>query len=161
MLGFAGTESASGLNVAGNYVVDGVAEAATGTGQVLSGDSGNAHTDGLQVQVTLNGSQIVSGSDADLTVTRGLADRLNQVLSRHLDPVSGRFDSIDKQYDDQIGVIDETIARQNALLQAKKDSLLQQFAAMEETVSRLNSLSQQLSAQFLARRQTTSTTKTK
>lgn len=149
ILGFSGSESAVGQNVAGSFIVNGVTEAAVGIGQILSGNSGNANTDGLQVQVTLTTGQIVSGSDADIHVTSGLADRLNQLLSRYIDPVTGRLQAVDKRYTTQAEAITQSIVKQNEFLEAKKSSLLKQFAAMEQAVGRLNSLSQQLSLQFL------------
>lgn len=149
VLGFAGSESSTGLNVAGSFIVDGVTEAATGIGQILAGNSGNANTDGLQVEATLAASQLVGGAEAEITVTSGLADRLNLVLSEYLDPVTGRFETIDEQFTSQADAITESIDRQNALLEAKKLQLQQQFAAMESAVNRLNLLSQQLAVQFV------------
>jgi flagellar hook-associated protein 2 len=140
-LGFIGGEKASGANVAGNFTVEGKTEAAEGIGQVLSGSSGNANTDGLQVLVTAP-----EVTTADLDVTHGVASRLNAVLNKYLDPVNGRFKTIDNGYDANAADLDKTIARQNALIDAKKDSLLRQFSAMETAVSRLKNLGTQLSS---------------
>lgn len=147
-LGFTGGEASVGTNVAGQFLVNGRVEAATGFGQTLSGNSGNAHTDGLQVRVTLSADQIGAGVTSDLTVSQGLASRLSQVLNRYLDPVSGRFKTIDTGFQQQAKDIDQTITRQNDLLNQKKNELVQQFAAMETAISRLKSLGDQLTAQF-------------
>lgn len=157
VLGFSGGETASGLNVAGQFIVDGNPEPATGFGQILAGNSGNAHTDGLQVQVTLSPDQVVSGAEADLTVTRGLADSLGQVLAKYLDPTTGRLKTASQRFDGQVEVIDKAIEAQNALLEKKKESLLRQFVAMESVVSRLKLLGQQLAAQFQVVTYTSST----
>lgn len=140
-LGFTGGEKASGTNVAGSFTVGGKTEAAEGIGQVLSGSSKNAHTDGLQVLVTAP-----AATTANLDVTQGVASRLNAVLNKYLDPVNGRFKSIDNEYDASTADIDKTIARQNALIDAKKESLLKQFSDMETAVSRLKNLGTQLSS---------------
>jgi flagellar hook-associated protein 2 len=140
-LGFAGGEKASGTNVAGSFTVGGKTEAAEGLGQVLTGSSGNANTDGLQVLVTAP-----AATTGDLDVTQGVASRLNAVLNKYLDPVNGRFKTLDNGYDTDAADIDKTIARQNALIDAKKESLLKQFSDMETAVSRLKNLGTQLSS---------------
>lgn len=140
-LGFAGTETAAGTNVAGQFVVSGQAEAATGVGQVLTGNAGNANTDGLQVRATLG-----AAGTANLTVTQGLASRLGAVFTKYLDPVNGRFKTIDNEFQQNTRDIDATVARQTATMDAKKELLLRQFAAMESAVSRLKGLGTQLSS---------------
>lgn len=140
-LGFTGGEKASGTNVAGSFTVAGKTEAAEGMGQVLSGSSGNANTDGLQVLVTAP-----APTTANLDVTQGVASRLNKVLDKYLDPVNGRFKTLDNGFDANAADIDKTIARQNALIDAKKESLLIQFSAMEAAVSKLKNLGTQLSS---------------
>ncbi len=137
-LGFTGSESGvAGQDVAGSFVVNGVTEAATGSGQVLTGNAGNAHTDGLQLLVTMNAPG--SGS---LTVTRGIASQLEQVINRFLDPVNGRLSIVDQGFQQQIKQIEDNIARQNDLVNAQKDSLTQQFAAMEAQISQLKAIGQ-------------------
>jgi flagellar hook-associated protein 2 len=150
----AGSAPATGADVAGSFLVNGTPESATGSGQVLSGRSGNAHTDGLSVRVTLDPSQVVDGPEADLTVTQGLASRLNQVLNRYLDPINGRLKTVNDQFQNQSDDIDKTITHQNDLLDAKKNQLIAQFTAMETTISQLQTLGNQLSAQFGTTNQT-------
>ncbi len=140
-LGFSGTESATGADVAGFFTVNGQSEAATGSGQSLKGDAGNAHTDGLQVRSTLT-----APGTADLTVTQGLASRLNQVLAKYLDAGKGRFKTINDGYQKSIDTIEGTITKQNDLLDRKKEQLTLQFAAMETAVNNLKGLQSQLSS---------------
>lgn len=147
-LGFLGTESGAGVNVAGTFTVGGVTEAATGVGQILTGKSGNATTDGLQVKVTLGDNDIGAAPDASVSVTQGVASRLNQVLNRFIDPTSGRFKSIDDRFVKNIANIDSTVTRQNEILDQKKEQLVQQFAAMESAVSQLRNLGDQITAQL-------------
>lgn len=148
VLGFAGGELATGTNVAGNFIVNGNSEPATGFGQVLAGNTGNANTEGLQVQVSLLPSQVVAGPEAQLTVTQGLAVSLSDVLSRYLDPVNGRLKSVSQRFDGQVDVVNKAIDAQNDLLEKKKEALVRQFLAMESTVNRLKTLGQQLAIQF-------------
>jgi flagellar hook-associated protein 2 len=140
-LGFLGGERASGTDVAGTFSVNGRTEAATGSGQLLTGGSGNANTDGLQVLVTAAGP-----ATADLGVTQGVASRLGAVLNKYLDPVNGRFETLDNQFAATADGIDKTITRQNQLVEDKTQSLLKQFVAMETAVSKLRNLGTQLAS---------------
>ncbi|MDY3557880.1 flagellar filament capping protein FliD [Gemmata sp. JC673] len=140
-LGFSGTESASGTNVTGNFVANGQTEAAFGTGQILAGASGNTNTSGLQVKATGT-----TAATANVTVTQGLASRLNTVLNKYIDPVSGRFKIINEGLNDQSTAIGNTIDKQNALLEAKTADLQSKFAAMESAVNSLKGLQTQLSS---------------
>ena len=140
-LGFAGTETGTGTDVAGNFVVNGVTEAATGSGQILTGSSGNASTDGLQVTSTLS-----SAGSANVTVTQGLASRLGSVLNKYLDPVNGRFKQINEVFTKQTSDIDKNVAKQQALVDSKAAQLQSQFAAMETAVNNLKGIQTQLSS---------------
>ncbi len=140
-LGFTGTESATGTNVAGRFVANGVTETATGAGQVLTGAAGNANTDGLQVRSTLP-----APGSAGVRVTQGLASRLNAVLTKYLDVGNGRLKAIDDGFRQQAADIDKTITRQNDTLSTKTADLQVKFAAMESAVNKLKGLQSQLSS---------------
>jgi flagellar hook-associated protein 2 len=150
-LGFTAGQSATGQNVAGHFLVNGKSEAATGSGQTLTGATGNANTDGLVVQVTLAASQLngdPNTPEANVNVTHGLAANLNKVLSNYLDPVNGRFKTLDDGFNRQISDLQSSIDRQNALISAKHDSLVQQFADMESAVSQLQAIGTQITGQL-------------
>ena len=147
-LGLAGTEKATGQDVAGYFQVNGVKETATGSGQLLSGNSGNAHTQDLQVRVTLTPAQVGSQTQANLTVTRGIASQLNQVLNRYLDPATGRLKSVNDNFQTQSNDIQKQIDFQTKLMQQQQQALIQQFAGLESTVSQLKSVGSLLSAQL-------------
>lgn len=140
-LGFAGTETGAGTNVAGNFVANGVTEAATGSGQTLTGKAGNANTDGLQVKAT--GS---APGTANVSVTQGLAGRLNEVLGKYLDPLNGRIATVTKTLQSSFDGIDKTITKQNDALAEQKSRLTVQFAAMETAVNNLKGLQTQLAS---------------
>ena len=155
VLGFAGTEAGSGSDVVGNFVANGVTETATGSGQFLQGDSTNANTSGLQVRVALTPSQLGNNPVATLTVKRGIASKLDLILQGMLDPVTGRLQTITSGFDSQIQDIQKQIDRQTVSMQAQHDALVAQFAALESTVSKLQSagsfLSNQLTTQTRGR----------
>ena len=140
-LGFLGTESGTGTNVSGRFVVNGKTETATGTGQTLTGTAGNANTDGLQVRFTGT-----AAATADLTVTQGLAGRLNSVLGKYLDAATGKLSAINDGFTAQSDEITGQIRKQNDLLTEKKDELTRRFAEMESAVSKLKGLGASLTA---------------
>jgi flagellar hook-associated protein 2 len=147
-LGFAGTEASHGSDVIGNFVVNGVVEPATGIGQFLSGNSTNAHTADLEVRVQLNQSQISTQPVATVNVTRGVASSLGVVLGRLLDPATGRLKSITDGLQTTINDIGTQIQEQNNLIASRRQSLVQQFTATEQAISRLQTISGFLNQQF-------------
>lgn len=140
-LGFAGGEKANGADVAGFFSANGTVEEATGSGQTLSGKSGNKNTDGLQVRTTVG-----SASTANLTVTSGIAGRLNEVLNKFLDPIDGRIANVTSGLRTSASGIDSTIAKQQAALTEESNRLTARFAAMETAVNNLKGLQTQLAS---------------
>ncbi|HZT83021.1 MAG TPA: flagellar filament capping protein FliD, partial [Gemmataceae bacterium] len=147
-LGFTGTEGGTGQDVAGNFVVNGVVEQATGNGQLLTGAAGNANTDGLVVRAALTPAQVVAGPEASITVSRGLASRTAQVLDSLLDPLTGRLKTIDDSFQSSIDDLNQQIQEQTDLMNAQHDALVAQFTALEETVSQLQATSNFLNGQL-------------
>jgi len=147
-LGLTGSESDNGSDVVGRFYVDGQLETAKGSGQVLIGDSENTHTADLQLRVTLTPTQVQSGFTSDLTVTRGLASQLDSLISKLRDPINGRFTTENEQYNTQIESIEDSIARANELFESQKESLVRQFAALETSLSELQSASSFLAGQL-------------
>lgn len=133
-----GTESlaATGLNVAGTIG----GEAATGNGQVLTGDSGNANTDGLQIMVT-GGS---TGNIGTVKFTKGVAQGMIDMLSTYTDSVNGLLttndNSLQAQYDD----LDASIIDLTQRIKLKEVALRQRFAAMESAIASFNAQSARL-----------------
>jgi len=147
-LGFGGSETDQGQDVAGKFIVDGAEETATGTGQLLVGDSSNDNTAGLQVRITLTGGQIQAGSEANLTITRGIASSLDRILGDMLDPATGQLKTIGDGFDDRIETIDEGIDRVNELIDSRRNALIEEFAGLEVTISQLQTTSNFLAAQL-------------
>lgn len=148
-LGLAGTESDRGQDVVGKFVVDGVAETAVGTGQFLAGSSSNKTTADLQIRVTLSASQIQEGPEASLTVTRGVASKVDRVLTNLLEPANGRLKSINDGYKRNIDDAQKQVEKQETVVKARQKALLRQFVALETTVSNLQAAGSFLGAQQL------------
>jgi flagellar hook-associated protein 2 len=149
-LGLTGSNPAQGQDVQGNFVVDNVVEQATGRGQILTGNFGNAHTAGLALLVTLTPAQVTNTPEAAVTVTRGIASRLADTLNGMLDPVTGRLATIDQSFQDQLTQLQQAVTEQNQLIAAKQQNLVNEFATMEQTIAQLQSTSSFLSNQFAA-----------
>lgn len=147
-LGFGGSETDQGQDVAGKFIVDGVEETANGAGQLLVGDSSNDNTAGLQVRITLTGGQIQAGSEANLTITRGIASSLDRILGDMLDPATGQLKTIDDGFDDRISAIDDSIERVNELIDSRRNALIEEFTGLEVTISQLQTTSNFLAAQL-------------
>lgn len=149
-LGFLGTENSVGKNVAGTFVVNGVEEEATGSGQLLTGKATNTNSADLQVRVTLSPAQVTGGVEGELTLTRGVASRLDQLLGQLLDPVTGDFVTVDKQFQDRIDQMQKSIDRQQALFDAQEARIRTQFTAMEQAVQQLQSTASLVGSQLAA-----------
>lgn len=133
-LGLAAGASGAGQDVAGT--ING--EAATGTGQILKGNAGNANTDGLQVLVELTDG-LVDGPEATLTFTKGVFSRFEEYLSGLTDPISGTVGTQQSSITKSLETVQEQIKTMEARLATKRESLLAQFQAMEKAVGALNS----------------------
>jgi flagellar hook-associated protein 2 len=148
-LGFAGNEAATGQDVAGTFIVNGVVESAVGSGQFLSGSPTNANTAGLEIRSTLSAAQIPpGGAVSSLNVTQGLASSLSTALTNLLDPVSGRLKTLDDGFTQSINTIKSSITQENAYIVEKQQSLQNQFAGLEATISKLQSIGNFLTSQF-------------
>lgn len=147
-LGFDGSESDEGQDVAGSFIVDGVVETATGSGRILIGDSDNANTADLQVRVTLGAAQVAAGVESTLDVTRGVTSRLDQLFGEILDPEVGTVKISNDDFDLRIESLESSIARVNSISEAKTEYLIQQFAALERVLSELQTTSNFVSSQL-------------
>eukprot|EP00456_Euglypha_rotunda_P009787 TRINITY_DN1228_c0_g1_i6.p1 TRINITY_DN1228_c0_g1~~TRINITY_DN1228_c0_g1_i6.p1 ORF type:complete len:782 (-),score=205.52 TRINITY_DN1228_c0_g1_i6:538-2883(-) len=148
-LGFTGSESSTGIDVAGSFVVNGQTEVATGVGQILTGNSANANTDGLSVVVTLTPSQITPGGvDSTMKVTRGVAANVSSMLTEMLDPVNGQITQIAKQFSDQIQTAQNDVNKQTTAMNLQQATLLRQFSQMETVLANLQAESNLITSSF-------------
>ncbi len=142
-IGTAGGVTSEGLDVAGTIH----GEPATGNGQFLLGNSGNANTDGLQIQYTGNSLGIVGSMIFSQGVSGGMLFR----VSSFTDSVNGLLSTVDKSLTDQVEDIQSKINRLNEQVKMHEENLRKRFAAMEEAISRMNSQGSQLAAILTSR----------
>jgi flagellar hook-associated protein 2 len=135
-----------GVDVAGT--ING--EAATGDGQVLTGDSGNANTDGLAVRVTVTPSELVSqgSSQGTVTVTQGVGEQLRRALKAMTDRFTGLVATRKKAAQDTIDDLQKQIDSMEDRIGRSRQGLVRQFSALESTVSTFNSLGTFLGSQL-------------
>ncbi|HMP79283.1 MAG TPA: flagellar filament capping protein FliD, partial [Pirellulaceae bacterium] len=148
LLGFVGSETAVGKDVAGSFIVNGVVEPATGSGRLLIGNVNNPNTADLQVRVLLDSSQIHGGIEAELSLTRGITSRIDQYLSDFLDSEKGTLTTAKASFDSQNESINQSIERVNQVTASKREYLLKQFAALERALSALQTTSSVVSSQL-------------
>lgn len=117
-------------------------EAATGSGQFLLGNSGNATTAGLQIQFTGTSA----GTAGTVTFNRGTASLFAFRVDGFTDSVNGILTTSDRTMTQQVEDIDDRLAAMEAQIALREQSLRRRFAAMEEAMARFNSQSGQLGA---------------
>lgn len=147
-LGWSGNESAQGADVAGYFLVDGQPENAVGRGQILTGTSSNAHTADLQLRVTLSAGDLGPARESQVTVTRGVAATLEQLLANAIDPESGTLQNADDALTFELTRIQDQLDRQNAIVETQRSRLLREFQAMEAALGQLQSVSGLLGQQL-------------
>lgn len=118
-----------GVDVAGT--ING--EAATGSGQLLTGATGNANTEGLQMLYT--GTAI--GTIGTLVFTKGVAPTFTDLVATFTDVTNGLMTATDKSIQDQMDGLDKSIADLQARMSDKQIQLRLRFSKMEEAISRM------------------------
>jgi flagellar hook-associated protein 2 len=136
VLGLTGAIATTGQDVAGT--ING--ESATGKGQILTGDSGNATSDGLALLITLLSDEIdAQEPEAVVTIIDGIAARVSDLLDALTDPVDGRIQNRTDSLTRHIDELDEDITRMEQALEEQRLSLIDDFARLEASLSLLNS----------------------
>ncbi len=126
-------------------------EPATGSGRILTGNKENANTADLQLLVSLTPSQVGAGGvHTDLTVTRGIAAGIDQVLGSLLDQQFSVVKNANDALDRRIEVLDESIERLNERFEGREQALLRRFAEMEAAIGELQSAGDFLNTQLLS-----------
>lgn len=148
-LGFDGSEQDTGVDVAGTFIINGQSESAVGNGRLLAGSEDNELTADLQLLVTLTPDEInATGSEGEVTVTRGITGQLNQFLSDVLDPETGTLSVINDDFDAQIDSLDQSIDRINDQIEAQRQFLVAEFAALESVLADLQNTGNILASQL-------------
>lgn len=134
--------SYTGTNVAGT--ING--ETATGSGQILTGNDGNTNTDSLKIKVTY--SSTVPASLGTVKLTFGASELLERKLDDMLNSVDGYISYKMDGMDTTIDNIQEEIDTLEVRLEKEREKLTNQFLAMEQAISKIQSIGQWLSQQL-------------
>ena len=133
----------TGLDVAGT--IDG--ESATGTGQLMRGDTGNTNTDGLTISCTGTSDNIDLET---VKITLGVAELFDNALFNITDSIDGYVAFKQDSLQDRITSFDDQIEQVEARLDRKMESMINRFVAMELAMSRIQNQSSWLSGQIEA-----------
>jgi flagellar hook-associated protein 2 len=137
----------AGQNVAGAFgvTVNGVTtwEPTTGVGQILTGKTGNANTEGLRVKA----ASTSTGEHGQITVSRGIAGVLSGLMS-FLTSKQGAVTTTEDSLNKQISDLQDEVTTQNARISDYEDHLRNQFSLMEGQLGTLQSQGNYLSAQL-------------
>lgn len=131
----------AGLDVAGT--ING--ETATGAGQDLTGATDNANTSGLSLKYTGTADDVDAG---DVKITLGVAELYERALFNITDTYEGYAVFKQDSLQDQIHSINDQVADMEAILDRKKEQMINKFVAMELTLSKLQNQSNWLAGQI-------------
>lgn len=120
-------------------------EAATGTGQLLTGNEGEANVEGLAVLYSGTAESVNAGT---VKLTVGTADLFSRSLFYITDTYEGYVDFKLGSLQDTIDDYKTKIASKEALLEQRKENLVNRFVMMETALSRIQSQSSWLQAQI-------------
>lgn len=132
----------NGVDVAGT--ING--EAATGSGQILKGNAGEANVDGLAIRYT----GTATGEVGKITLTLGVAELFDRALFNITDPYAGYVSFKQESLSNSIRGFETRIEEMEAQLNKKMERMINRFVAMETALSRIQSQSQWLAGQITA-----------
>lgn len=130
----------NGLDVVGT--ING--EAATGSGQILTGDDGEANIDGLVIKYTGN----TTGDVGEVKMTLGVADLFDRALYSITDPYEGYVAFKQDSIQGSISRFETQIEEMEERLNRKMEAMINRFVAMEMALNAIQSQSQWLSSQL-------------
>ena len=122
-------------------------EAATGHGQVLTGNTGNTNTEGLSVQYTGTSDNVDAGT---VKLTIGAAELFDRTLFNITDPYSGYVSFKETSLQNSIDNFQTRIDQMNAQLDQKKQQMTNEFVAMETALNTIQNQSSWLASQLTA-----------
>ncbi|MCK4466972.1 MAG: flagellar filament capping protein FliD, partial [Desulfobacterales bacterium] len=142
--------SDAGVDVAGT--ING--EAATGSGQVLTGaapaEGETTSVEGLSIKVTLTPDQLTSqGQDqGNVKITMGAAEKFDRELYGITDPYDGYVAFKQTSLQNSIDSFETQIEEMEARLNRKMEVMINRFVAMELSLAKIQNQGQWLSAQI-------------
>jgi len=132
----------NGLNVSGT--ING--EAATGSGQILTGNTDNANTEGLSVKYT----GMDTGDIGTIKFTTGVAELFDRTLFSITDPYEGYVSFKETSLQNSIDDFQTRIDQMEAQLQLKKQTMINSFVMMETALNNIQAQSSWLTSQISA-----------
>jgi flagellar hook-associated protein 2 len=140
-----GGETGSGTGQPGTDVAGTLnGEAASGTGQILTGNSGNATTDGLQLLIAAT----APGSLGTVQLSNGIAGAAQRTLNSITSGKNGEIPTQEDSLQKDIQSLQDTIDQQTAVSTIRENQLRQEFNNLETTLSQLQSESSYLTNQL-------------
>ncbi len=133
----------NGLDVAGT--ING--EAATGSGQILTGNSGEANVDGLVIKYTGTTGGVDAGT---VKLTLGVAELYDRALFNITDTIDGYLAFKQQSLQDSIKGYETQIDDMEARLELKREQMLTRFINMELALQKIQSQSNWLAGQLSA-----------
>jgi flagellar hook-associated protein 2 len=133
----------NGVDVAGT--ING--EAATGSGQFLTGDDGENNVDGMVIKYTGTTEGLDVG---DVKLTLGTAELFDRVLYNITDSYDGYLAFKQDSLQNSINSFGTRIEEMEARLNNKMEMMINRFVAMETALSKIQSQSEWLSGQINA-----------
>lgn len=147
-LGLSGSETATGTDVAGSFVINGKTVTASGSGQMLSGPTDSA-ADGMVLRYAGTPSQALATPSMTLNLSQGIASRLQQLTTTVLDSngaISSRSTGLNTSIKD-IATRRDAITRRLTQTEA---SYRAQFNSLDTLISNFNKTSSFLTQQLTA-----------
>ncbi len=132
-LGLSASTSIAGNDVEGT--ING--ESATGVGRVLTGDEDNESTAGLKLEIKLLASQLVSGIDGTINITKGLSSVIMDGVDKLTDDDKGIIGAKTKGLQKQIDDIKKYVKDFDERLIVRRDRLFEKWAQLEVVLSQL------------------------
>jgi flagellar hook-associated protein 2 len=132
----------NGQNVSGT--ING--ETATGSGQVLTGNAGNANTEGLSVKY----SGTDTGDIGTIKLTTGVAELFGRTLFSITDPYEGYVSFKETSLQNSIDDFQTKIDQMEARLALKKEQMINRFVVMETALNNIQNQSSWLTSQISA-----------
>jgi flagellar hook-associated protein 2 len=129
-------------------------EAATGLGQALIGNSGNANTDGLELNITAP----VAGDYGSVLVTNGVADGLDQLLTNITNTSTGAITNAENAINTEITTDQTQETTNNTTISNYQAQLETEFANMETSVANLQAQGTAMNAEIAGTSSSTTST---
>lgn len=144
ILGIANAQIFEGTDVAGT--ING--EKATGIGQFLTGDEDNKNTEGLKLKITLGNTQLLGEEEGTISVIKGIATKLGDLLTSVTRSGDGLLDSRIRGERNQIQNLTDRIKAIDDQMERRRERLQLQFLAMEAALGQFGIQQQFLSQQL-------------